>query len=227
MKVKSNKENRYNIFFDFDGVIANSLALTVKTTNKVLAFYKKPLRLTVPIFRENYQTGGLLSMYTRLFGFKPEEVAEVLETRKKIMGNKFIFPPLYAGIPALLRKLSKKYNLFIISSAKSTNINKILKKYGLNTCFKKVYGQEDLDQWHKPDPQYFLTPAHRQKLNKNRIVVIGDSVDDIVGAHRAGLAAIACSWGWQKYEELIKVNPEAVANTPKELEQHINSVLKP
>ncbi len=225
--ITSNKKARNNIFFDFDGVIADSLTLTIKITNKLLALYKKPTRLTLQIFRENYKTGGLLPMYTQLFGFKPEEVAEVLETRKKIMGNKFIFPSLYAGIPALLRRLSKKYNLFILSSAKSANINKILKKYKLDACFVKIYGQEDLDKWHKPDPQYFLIPAHQQKLNKNHIVMIGDSVDDIVGAHRAGFAAIACSWGWQKHQELIKVNPEAVANTPKELEQHINSVLKP
>jgi HAD superfamily hydrolase (TIGR01549 family) len=47
---------------------------------------------------------------------------------------------------------------------------------------------------HKPDPEPLLEAARRMKVSPNRCIYIGDSVDDILAANRAGVRVLVVDW---------------------------------
>lgn len=100
----------------------------------------------------------------------------------------------YEGVPALLRQLSKKYKLGMVSAS---SLKLILPEFKLSdidqNLFEFIQAQEHTTL-HKPDPRVFdpiLENFKKLQINKEEIIYVGDSDLDLQAASGAGLRFIA------------------------------------
>ncbi len=90
-----------------------------------------------------------------------------------------------------LEKLSKKYQLFLLSNTDSIHINHFKEKNGdefynrFYNCFKKVYFSYDLGM-RKPDEEIYNFVIKENNLNPKSTLFVDDNFDNIEGAKKTG-----------------------------------------
>lgn len=122
--------------------------------------------------------------------------------------------PVHSDIAGILLKLAREHALYLVSDQE--NIGVSLDKAGLRRCFLDVFEKERLGRVPKSDQWFYLTPIDELNLEKEKVMVIAQSLDGIKGAKKAGLPVVACSWG-QERELLIEAKPDFLADHPQEL----------
>lgn len=101
-----------------------------------------------------------------------------------------------------LEKLSKKYQLFLLSNTDSIHINHFKERNGdvfynrFFNCFKKVYFSFDLGM-RKPDEEIYNFVIKENNLNSKTTIFVDDNLDNIEGAKKTGLKV----WHLQKGKE--------------------------
>jgi putative hydrolase of the HAD superfamily len=101
-----------------------------------------------------------------------------------------------------IEKLSKKYQLFLLSNTDSIHIHHFKEKsgddfyYRFYNCFEKVYFSFDLGM-RKPDIEIFNFVINENKLIPEKTLFIDDNFDNISGAKKTGLKV----WHLQKGKE--------------------------
>mgnify|MGYP001380797266 CR=1 FL=1 len=93
------------------------------------------------------------------------------------------------GAKEVILQLSKKYDLFIISSREKDSILELMEKSSLPIeNFKAIYGDDSLP-YHKPDPRIFDPILKEYKPEE--CIFIGDSDYDLIPAQKAKITFIA------------------------------------
>jgi HAD superfamily hydrolase (TIGR01509 family) len=82
----------------------------------------------------------------------------------------------------------------------------------------------DQVRYAKPDPDLFLTAAHRIGADITASVVVGDSVWDLLAARRARALGIGLLSGGYGREELIYSGAYRVYEDPRDLLDHLDEV---
>jgi HAD superfamily hydrolase (TIGR01509 family) len=82
----------------------------------------------------------------------------------------------------------------------------------------------DLVRYAKPDPDLFLTAAARLEVDIRDSIVVGDSVWDLLAAHRAGALGIGLLSGGYGREELIYAGAFRVYEDPGDMLEHLDEV---
>ncbi|MFW9785300.1 MAG: HAD family hydrolase, partial [Candidatus Heimdallarchaeota archaeon] len=120
-------------------------------------------------------------------------------------------------VEPLIKKLSKSYDLYIISHNKTKTIMEHLEKRGFDKIFKGVYGS-DLIPVQKPDP-LALQPAleNYEKRHREKFLMIGDMPSDITAGQEAGFWTIGVASGVSKSDILRSYNPDLLINSLEEL----------
>ncbi|MBE50396.1 MAG: haloacid dehalogenase [Flavobacteriales bacterium] len=94
----------------------------------------------------------------------------------------------------LIKQLQKKYNLFLLSNTNEIHIKKIKDILGkekyLNfiKLFNKIYYSHEVGL-RKPDPEIFKLVLNENKLEKNEVLFIDDSIQHINSALNIGIHA--------------------------------------
>ena len=121
-----------------------------------------------------------------------------------------------AGMAALLSKLSGEHSLYVVSAKEQDTINSTLAHAELESFFTDIFGKErvgEVGYYH----HIFLNPIDQLNIEKDQAMAMGDTREDIQAAKKAGIRAVACSWGKEDREELIEARPDFIADTPEEL----------
>jgi putative hydrolase of the HAD superfamily len=101
-----------------------------------------------------------------------------------------------------LEKISKKYQLFLLSNTDSIHINYFKETNGddfynrFYNCFKKIYFSYDLGM-RKPDVEIYNFVINNNNLNPEKTLFVDDNFDNIEGAKKTGLQV----WHLQKGKE--------------------------
>jgi HAD superfamily hydrolase (TIGR01509 family) len=82
----------------------------------------------------------------------------------------------------------------------------------------------DADERAKPDPDLFVTAAQRLGVNVTDSVVVGDSVWDLLAAHRARALGVGLLSGGYGQEELERAGAYRVYQDPADLLRHLDEV---
>jgi HAD superfamily hydrolase (TIGR01509 family) len=91
-----------------------------------------------------------------------------------------------------LEKLSKKYQLFLLSNTDSIHINHFKEKNGeefynrFYNCFKRVYFSFNLGM-RKPDEEIYNFVINENNLNPKTTLFVDDNFENIEGAKKTGL----------------------------------------
>lgn len=175
------------LFWDFDGVIKDSL--DVKTKAFLDLFLPFGEIVARKVCDHHLANGGMsrmekIPLYLRWAG-EDDGVAAVSEYCWRfgsIVRQSVIDSPWVPGVERILRSNPYRQQFIVVSATPYLELIEILQRLSLVECFARVYGSPT----HKPDAiqatmtDYGLDPA--------RCLMIGDALADLVAAESTGVA---------------------------------------
>jgi putative hydrolase of the HAD superfamily len=126
---------------------------------------------------------------------------------------KFFKTDLIHGTEEVLKTLSTKYKIALISNAVSNIPRLAIEKYDLMKYFKVIVVSRDLGV-RKPDPEIFRFTLYSMSIKSSEAVHVGDSLEhDVQGAKNVGIKTI---WIRDK-NETKGIQPDYSVNSIQEL----------
>lgn len=199
------------LLFDFDGVLADTLA-------DMLLFAQQTcdeLGVKHSVTQNDLNALEIMSFaeYGRQCQVPEPRVEEFVRRCIKRFSEKDSPPEIFTGLTQVIRGLCQNHTLAIVSGNTAENIKAFLIKHGLEGCFEAIFGLDS------PGTKSEKIRQARHQLAKRgeSVFMIGDSVSDIYAAREASTQSIAVGWGHQNAERLWSSKPDRLVNSPYEL----------
>lgn len=191
------------IIFDFDGVIINEYAKHYEFTKKrIKNLTEEEFKVLFEgNFREQFKK--LKKRHTGLSKFAYNEYKKTIKINPKIK--------------KILKELSKKYILGIITSSREEGTEILLNKNRLQNVFAFDYGAET----HPSKVEKFKKVLHEYKVKPNQCIFITDTVGDVIEARKVKIKSIAVDFGYHEKLRLQKAKPFKIASSFSEIKQII------
>ena len=126
----------------------------------------------------------------------------------------------YAGIPAMLGKLSRAgVKMAIVSNKADFAVQDLVKQYFGEEITLAVGAREDIPK--KPAPDMVEYALARLGVTKAEAAYVGDSEVDVLTARNTGMDCLAVDWGFRSRETLREAGAERIFSTPQELMEAI------
>jgi phosphoglycolate phosphatase len=199
------------ILFDFDGVLADTLEDMLRFGQEVCD------ELGIKHVVKQADLSNLEFMSFAAYGRNcevPEPLVEdFVRGCLKRFAEKKSPPDIFEGLGEVVKELSGKHVIAIVTGNTTQNVNAFLTEHGLSEHVRAVYGVDEPGSKAEK-----ISKAQNQFAAGNEAVyMIGDSVSDIRAARQAGVQSIVVSWGHQSMEMLIKAEPDSIIHSPREL----------
>lgn len=198
------------LIFDFDGTLVDSMQLYVRGLNAVGVDFGLP-----KIDKHNLQEMKQSSIQdlTKKYGIGPLKLANLIFTVNKNVKQEIMTAKFFPKIKPLLVKLSKKYQLGILTSNHIENVEAFLKKQNFEGIFDFVYASKNLFGKDKVLSS-LLKKCH---LKKQEVLYFGDEVRDIEACQKIGVQIVAVTWGFNEKKFLAFKNPDYLFSSPQEI----------
>lgn len=197
------------IFFDYDGVVVDSLATETK-------YFSEACRKTgVSAVKSEADMAKLSegNFYDELHnrGVSLADIDKIMEIYADIKNDgRFLAEP-FPEIFQLLKKVSEAYPVYIITSNVSATVERRLGEFGI-TSVRDVLGADK-----EPSKEVKLTKIMSQYPGE-RTIFIGDTKGDMVEAAAVGIdLRLGVTWGWQSPEVVLAGAPDYWFNDRKHL----------
>ena len=174
--------NIKNIFFDFDGVIAESVNAKTDAFEEMYLPYGEEIASKVV---EYHKLHGGVSRYEKFKYFSKEFLNEIIdESKVNELANKFsnlvldkvINSDEVLGANYFIEKYHKKFQFWIITGTPTTEIELIVEKRNLNNFFIGLHGSPNNKRYWTE----YLIKKH--KLIRDEIIFLGDTITDMDAA---------------------------------------------
>jgi phosphoglycolate phosphatase-like HAD superfamily hydrolase len=181
--MKKNKFNNFKlIFWDFDGVIKDSVEVKSKAFVKLFAEYNSKIKNKIKIHHE--KNGGMsrfdkIPIYLNYANIEANKRNINLYCKKfsKLVFNEVILSKWVKGVLSYLK--SNKYNqiFILISATPAIELKAIINELKLNNNFQEIYGA--------PSKKSFVIKKilKKYKINKSDALMVGDAQVDIDAAN--------------------------------------------
>ena len=205
------------VLFDWDGTLLNSYdadlhaylsmfhALGINWTERKLAQHYSPNWLRVyraaQLPRSKWIEAGRL--WTRAY--------------------KLENPPLLPGARRIVRLLSQKFDLGIVTSGNRARVRRQLRQLKLASYFSACVCSEDAAK-RKPHPAPLQLALQRLRRAPEHCVYVGDTAEDIEMARSAAVRAIGVLGPFPTAARLRAAKPEVLLNSVKELPQYLRTI---
>lgn len=196
--IRGELKNIKSIIFDFDGTLHNTIKVYYPAFSEGVKIlkdhgYAKDFELS----EDNVK---------RFLGERPNFAYDLLapsadhDFKKKVMtlvGQKMDeniknrVGKLYDGTEEVLQKLSKSYDLYILSNCRESYLDQALDIYGIKKYFKKYYAAETFDFIPKDE----IIKQERKNI-REEIIFVGDRHHDMEAARKNNLRSIFCTYGF-------------------------------
>jgi phosphoglycolate phosphatase len=206
------------ILFDFDGVLADTL-------NDLLHFGQEVCtELGVKHIATQADLDSLEIMSFATYGLQLEvpktQIEEFVHRCLQKFAEKSSPPAIFSGLPEVIKILSDKHILGIITSNTSQNVNLFLIEHGLEKYIRVIFGIDSAGS----KTEKILQAQNQLAAKKEAVFMIGDALSDIRAAQAASVKSIAVNWGHQSLEKLSTANPDYVVHSPAELIKVFESI---
>lgn len=188
------------IIFDFNGIIVDDEPIHLEMFQKVLK--EEGISLSKEDYYAHYlgmdDRGCFKAAYANRGRTLNENLLAQLVRRKGAYYQQALEKgvSVFPGVKDLVMPLATDYPLAIASGALRSEIDKILQTIGLRKYFQVIVSAEDISEG-KPSPEIFLKvlarldPLSPKSISPAECLVIEDSREGILGAHRAGMKCLA------------------------------------
>lgn len=192
------------IIFDIDGTLTSTNELIFATFNHIAQKYEG----------RTYSDEEIISMFgptedvilrERFNGDKFKEVYD--EYYRYYQENHPRMADLYPGIVDILKEVKQKNittSIFTGKGRKTTEIT--LDILGIKNFFDMIITGDDVEN-HKPSPEGIFKFLNSFGLGKDEVLMVGDSIADIIAANEAGVDIASVVWDSYAREEVIRLNP--------------------
>ncbi len=208
----------HTILFDLDGTltdpgegITNSVAYALKHYGIEVEDRKSLYPFIGPPLHESFM---------RYFGMSEETALEAVEVYREYFSVKGLLENRpYDGIEELLRSLRDAGKRLIVATSKPEGFSvRILEHFGLAKYFDLICGA-----LMHPPKGYGKADVIRDALERcaikdlDGVVMVGDRLHDVEGAHKIGLPAIGVLYGYGDRPELENAGADHIASDIPEL----------
>ena len=191
------------IILDFDGTLADTRGLIVKTMQQTL----EALGLES---RTDDQCAAMIGLplkqaFTHLLPMSDEMGERCVETYRRIFNenNALYVIPTFPHVIETLHQLHEQgYTLTIASSRSNRSLMEFVNDMHLNEIIPYVLGAEDVTR-AKPHPEPVLKTLEDYGCKAEDALVVGDTWYDIEMGRRAGVRTCGVTYGNGTREELV------------------------
>lgn len=204
------------IIFDYDGVIVDSFVSVFEVYKMICRNFKVSCPKTLEEFRVVYGYDYKECLKNLSIQEKDFEEANSIYLREIVKMEHGVFE----DIEDVIKELSAKYKLYLVSASHSNEIIPKIEKFGLTGLFEKICCGAD-NKTRKSDMMAGLMTDNNYLSNE--IISIGDRAIDYEVSKKAGIDdgnIILVDYGWGL--DKSKVGNAKVANNPKEILRLIN-----
>jgi len=203
------------IIFDFDGVLREITWQDI---------YDAYIKLAMAMGKDPK------SFFTNLVSFQKWYDIDWHNNEMRIMGEEVYQPrpefnrifhehfdptlKLFPWTETVLKKLSEKYILAILSSSTKESVKKELGE--LTKYFSHITGAEEVKSL-KPSPEGVLLTLSLTKTSSNDALMIGDMNVDFLAGNSVGTKTGLVKWGMGDWEDLVALNPDYLFEKPEDL----------
>ena len=180
------------VIFDMDGVLVDSEPLHYEV-NKITVQEQFNIDLNYEYYKQ-YIGSTVMAMWNKIIkdfsieGYTAEELFDLSEEVKARLVDEKGYPEV-TGVVSFVKSISSRYKLAVASSSALVNIEKNVKKLGIEEDFKVLVTGLSV-QNPKPAPDIFLKAAAELSVKTSECIVIEDSCNGVRAAKAAGMACI-------------------------------------
>jgi HAD superfamily hydrolase (TIGR01509 family) len=176
------------VIFDLDAVLIDSIPAHYETFRKLFAEYG--IRYSFREFISKDITAGAMNVIPRVMKNhrKHADLEAALARKNYIIKKEKI--PLNPGVLKLLHALrANGFRIAVGSGGTGPFVHNIIKKHRIDKYFETIVTGSDKVR-KKPYPDIYLKVASKMGASPHNCIVIEDSHDGVVAAHRAGMKCI-------------------------------------
>jgi phosphoglycolate phosphatase len=216
------------VLFDLDGTLTDSAAGIQRSTREALRLLnaedggKRPIPLESelgwivgPPLRESFAT---------LAG--EENADRMLDLYRQRYDTIGIFEnKVYDGVAAALDQLRARGDrLFVATSKRQVDAQRVVEHFGLDRFFDGVYGANADGRGAEKSTVLAATIAGGRLESASRIVMIGDRRYDALGARAVGIPTIGVLWGYGDRAELTEAGANPIIVSPSDIPDAVTTV---
>ena len=148
----------------------------------------------------------------------PERIERAVTLYRERFGAQGLFEnEVYAGVPEMLALAGRGAPaMFVATSKAGVYAERIVKHFGLDHHFSRVYGSE-LDGRFDDKADLLRHLLAVERIPAGRAVMIGDRSVDVLAARANGLPSIGVLWGYGSEAELAGAGADLLCASPGEL----------
>lgn len=192
--------------FDFDGVIVDSLDDQCRACTTTLRAHGLPHLATREQFLGFTEDNWFAALAE---AGVPAHTVTALEDAFAATPS----PPLFDGIAPVLEDLARTNALVVISSSRTSVVERVLGEHGVRGPSEVLGGDDEQSKTRK------IRRTHARHGGALPSWYVGDTVGDIREARAAGVGTVGAAWGWHGEERLRRAAPDRLALTPAHLRQ--------
>jgi len=196
------------ILFDFDGVLADSFDLFSWAFLEACRTHGVQGIRSRKDFLDLFDGNLYEEMERRGVGGSLQK--DILKEMAESLAHRSSEIRLFKGIPDTVTALARDAVLYVITSNLGEIVSRVLQNGGV-TGIKEIWGAE------KETSKVRKIHRLRERHPECPPFYIGDTSGDIREARKAGVGALAVTWGWHDRERLLRAGPDALFNSPAEL----------
>ena len=217
------------ILFDVGG----TLIYTIKPLLKAISMAFEQNKTQVPSSEEVIKQLGK-SATKIIKAILPKELSNFEEKAKECISSfQEIFPnevleefKAIDGVQKTLKTLKDtNYRLGVITALRKDELDRLFTKFDLNSYFEVFVTADDV-QNIRPSPEIVNIAMNLLNVQPKEVVCIGDTVNDILAAKRAGTYVIAVLTGAQTEEVLGLEQPDAIIDSLTALPSLLDEIVK-
>jgi phosphoglycolate phosphatase len=217
------------ILFDLDGTLVDTRAASWELFSETNLAFALGIDSRDQFFRTF--EGNFFESLARLVP-DPKRAADAKAHFMELLRTRY-HPALIPGMVDIVRALAPHCTLAVISTNGMETIRRILVEAGIATCFSHVFSG-DVEPSKAASMRRFLgdgrygaqrfcSPAYQDgqrqpgAMRPDDVVLVTDTVGDVIEARETGVRAIGVAWGMHSERQLLEAGAERVALWPQEL----------
>lgn len=199
--------------FDLDGTLVDTRRDIATAVNHVMALHSRPPAELDTVI--SWVGDGLDDMMARAFSTdEPEFIGQLVDEFRNFYAEHCTdFSCLYDGCSETLASLRASGSHLSVLTNKPQELSvEILRRLDVFEYFDRVVGPTEADL-RKPNPSNLLSLMRDVGTITDQTLMVGDSRNDILVAHNAGVPSCGCTFGYVGRAVLQELDPTYLIDT--------------